>query len=123
MSNLRAMYDSLVDHVTEITNPKPYEQWIKEHTKLNDLPFSTARYPFQKQILNDMHINMDVIKCSQIGLPLSLKTKVFSTQGWKELGEIKVGDYVYTPKGEAVKVVYLSPIEENNQCYQLTFCD
>ena len=123
MSNLKAMYDSLIDHVTEITNPKPYEQWVKEHTKLNDLPFSTARYPFQKQILNDMHINMDVIKCSQIGLPLSLKTKVFSTQGWKELGEIKVGDYVYTPKGEAVKVVYLSPIEENNQCYQLTFCD
>ena len=68
MSNLRAMYDSLIDHVTEITNPKPYEQWVKENTKLNGLPFSTARYPFQKQILNDMHINMDVMKISQVGI-------------------------------------------------------
>ena len=42
--------------------------WCTENTTLGGLPFSTKGYEFQNAILNDDHPNMDVIKCSQIGL-------------------------------------------------------
>lgn len=42
--------------------------WICENTKLRGRPFNFNRYPFQKQIADDMHNNMDVIKPSQVGL-------------------------------------------------------
>lgn len=46
----------------------PIGDWLKEHTTLNRKPFSFQRYPFQERIANDMHENLTVIKCSQIGL-------------------------------------------------------
>jgi len=42
--------------------------WMCTNTSLNKRPFSFDRYPFQKQIADDMHPNMDVIKPSQVGL-------------------------------------------------------
>ena len=123
MSGLKRVYNEVIDYVTEITNPTPYEEWVRKNTKIGGAPFSVAKYPFQKAILNDMHNNMDVIKCSQVGLPLALTTKVFSNLGWRELGEINIGDYVYTPKGKLTKVLYLSPIEYSSPCYKITFCD
>lgn len=43
-------------------------QWICANTTMAGLPFSTKGYEFQDAIANDMHPNMDVKKCSQIGL-------------------------------------------------------
>lgn len=43
-------------------------QWMCINTTLNKRPFNFSRYPFQEQIANDMHENMDVIKPSQVGL-------------------------------------------------------
>lgn len=46
-----------------------YSDWIEANTKLKKKPFRfEAGYEFQKQIVDDMHRNMSVIKCSQIGL-------------------------------------------------------
>ena len=42
--------------------------WICENTHLRGRPFSFDEYSFQKQITDDMHPNMDVIKPSQVGL-------------------------------------------------------
>lgn len=42
--------------------------WVAANTTLNGMPFSTKGYEFQKAILNDMHPNLNVMKCSQIGL-------------------------------------------------------
>lgn len=42
--------------------------WVCANTKLMKKPFSFDRYPFQKQIMDDLHPNMDVIKPSQVGL-------------------------------------------------------
>lgn len=68
MSILKDVFNSISDHVMEIQNPKPYEQWVREKTTLGGIPFTTAKYPFQKKILDDMHPNMDVIKISQVGI-------------------------------------------------------
>ena len=46
----------------------PLGDWLMEHTTLNRKPFNFSRYPFQEKIANDLHPNLSVIKCSQIGL-------------------------------------------------------
>lgn len=45
-----------------------YVEWLNQNTTLRGKPFSTKGYEFQDAIINDMHPNMDVIKCSQIGM-------------------------------------------------------
>lgn len=42
--------------------------WIVANTRLRKKPFSFEGYEFQKQIVDDMHPSLCVIKCSQIGL-------------------------------------------------------
>lgn len=46
----------------------PVSEWVCKNTTLAGKPFSIEGYEFQKQILDDMHPNMDVIKISQVGL-------------------------------------------------------
>lgn len=43
-------------------------EWITQNTKLKGRPFTFTKYPFQKQIVNDWHVNLSVKKISQIGL-------------------------------------------------------
>ena len=45
-----------------------YSDWIIANTRLKNRPFSFKGYEFQKQIVDDMHRNLVVTKCSQIGL-------------------------------------------------------
>ena len=47
---------------------QPMIEWIKANTTLHGMPFSTVGYEFQNAIANDMHPNLSVIKCSQVGL-------------------------------------------------------
>lgn len=42
--------------------------WICANTHLRGRPFTFDRYPFQKEICDDMHPNLDCIKPSQVGL-------------------------------------------------------
>lgn len=46
----------------------PYGEWITQNTVLRGRPFSMDKYPFQRAIADDMHPNLAVLKCSQVGL-------------------------------------------------------
>lgn len=59
---------NMTSYVQEMINPASYYEWLNHNTTINGVPFSVDSYSFQQQILEDMHINMSVIKCSQIGL-------------------------------------------------------
>lgn len=54
--------------------------------------------------------------------PLALDTPVCTLEGWKKLGDIKVGDKVFNENGEQATVTYLSPIVQR-KTYKLTFDD
>ncbi len=45
-----------------------YSDWILQNTTLRKKRFSFKDFEFQRDIVDDMHTNMYVIKCSQIGL-------------------------------------------------------
>ncbi|WP_353645755.1 phage terminase large subunit family protein [Mesorhizobium sp. WSM2239] len=46
----------------------PMSAYVEANTHLRKKPFSFDGYEFQRQIVDDLHLNMSVIKCSQIGL-------------------------------------------------------
>lgn len=43
-------------------------EWIMANTHLRKKPFSFKKFEFQRQIVDDLHPDLCVIKCSQIGL-------------------------------------------------------
>ena len=55
-------------YVSELVNPMTYYDWINKNTTIGGVPFTCDRYPFQKEILNDMSLELHCIKPSQIGL-------------------------------------------------------
>ncbi|KVL49974.1 phage terminase large subunit family protein [Burkholderia territorii] len=70
MSNqyLQQLYERAANRWSKDRASMTYGDWICENTTHNDRAFSFKRYPFQKQIADDMHDNLDCIKPSQVGL-------------------------------------------------------
>jgi hypothetical protein len=50
-----------------------------------------------------------------------VNTLVPTPDGYKKHGDLKIGDYVYSPSGRPVKVVGRSETFTNKECWQLTF--
>ena len=97
--------------------------WICKNTTLRGMPFNFRKFPFQKQIVDDMHPNLSCTKVSQIGLALDLDTPVLTTQGWSSMGDLQIGDRIYAPDGTETAVTYVSPVYTDHECFELTFCD
>lgn len=54
---------------------------------------------------------------------LALTTPIPTPSGWKTLGEIKAGDFVFAPNGQPVRVLVESEIFIGKKCFRLTFSD
>ena len=57
------------------------------------------------------------------GKALALSTLLPTPQGWKQMGDIQVGDQVFDEAGRPCNVVALSEIFDDETCYRLTFRD
>ncbi len=57
------------------------------------------------------------------GKALALDTKIPTPTGFKTMGELQVGDYVFDESGRPTKVNYVSDIFLNNKCYKIYFED
>lgn len=55
--------------------------------------------------------------------PLALDTPVFTTKGWKTVGDISVGDYVIGSNGLPVEVKRTTKVFHDLDCYEITFGD
>ena len=55
----------------------------------------------------------------RVGKLVSDSTPVLTTKGWKNHGDLQVGDYVYSPSGVPVKVTHIFP--KNNANLDVTF--
>lgn len=101
----------------------PYSDWVCKNTTLKSAPFNFKKFPFQKAIVDDLHPNLHVMKISQAGLALALDTPILTTNGWKTIETLVVGDKVYGSRGLPCEVTYKSPIHVNRDCYEVEFCD
>ena len=53
---------------------------------------------------------------------LALDTPILTTSGWKTMGTVDVGDFVYAEDGSATEITNVSDIF-NKPCYELAFAD
>lgn len=89
--------------------------------------WSTDRTPYMKEIYNcltDSHTESITIKSSsQIGKALAIGTPIPTINGWKNIEELQIGDYIFGADGKLTKVILITPITKNRKMYQLTFTD
>lgn len=57
------------------------------------------------------------------GKALALDTKIPTPTGYKTMQDIHIGDYVISEKGLPTKVIMVSPIFYDHDCYKITFED
>lgn len=53
--------------------------------------------------------------------PLALNTRVPTPDGWATIGDLRVGDRVFTPDGTPTEVVALSEVFTGRDCYRIRF--
>lgn len=50
-----------------------------------------------------------------------LTEDIFTPIGWRKFGDLKIGDFVFSPSGKPVKVLAMTPIELDPNQFKLTF--
>lgn len=86
-------------------------EWVREQTKTNELVnLIGATVTDARDIMIE-------------GEALALDTPIPTPSGWRCLGEIQIGDQVFTEQGEVTSVTWVSAIAEGRPCYAVTFSD
>lgn len=58
---------------------------------------------------------------ARVGKLLSDETPMLTTRGWTTHGELKVGDYVFSPEGQPIRISYIRP--KHHTTHTLTLSD
>jgi phage terminase large subunit GpA-like protein len=109
-------------------------EWADQHRSLTPRSspepgkWRTSRTPFLRAIMDDLSPMSPVqqvvfMKGSQIGGPLALDTPVATTEGWKTMETLDVGDRVFDENGQPCWVTGISPVFQDHECYRLRFSD
>ena len=80
-------------------------------------------HKYQYGIHIDPHRYRVVCAGRRFGKAINLVESIATIDGWKTIGDIKEGDYVFSEKGKPVKVLALSPIYTDHTCYTVKFSD
>jgi len=54
---------------------------------------------------------------------LDIETPIATTKGWKRMGDLKVGDYVFDENGQPTEVTKIFKVAYDRPCYELVFSD
>lgn len=57
---------------------------------------------------------------ARVGKLLADDTPILTTNGWTTHGQLRVGDFVYNPDGEAVEVVYIHPKQHTTHTVRMS---
>ena len=102
--------------------------FIETHMKIinvNEGLVNFNLYDYQKQMIRGFQDNrFNIITTARQAVKaLPLDTKIPSPSGWKTMGDLKVGDYVFSDEGVPIKISAISDIFNNHDCYKLYFDD
>lgn len=116
--------------------PEMIEEWKKcrrdivyfaeNYCAITHIDYGTIKVQlrdYQKDMLRIMHDNRtNVHKLSrQLGKALDVRTPIPTPEGFKPMGDIRVGDWVLSPAGKAVKVTFATEYQYNRNCYAVKF--
>jgi hypothetical protein len=84
-------------------------------------------HPGQIQIAKDYFQSTKRIIMSQwgrsCGKALAIDTPILTTGGWRCMGDLQVGDFVFGPDGAPTQITAVSPIMYDRVCYDVVFSD
>lgn len=80
-------------------------------------------WPFQEQMIrNFVKHRFNIVKMPrQIGKSLDQATPILTTRGWKTMGDIQTGDFVYGSNGTPIQVTEAHDTLFNRECFEITF--
>ncbi|MGH9210739.1 MAG: replicative DNA helicase [Acidimicrobiales bacterium] len=58
-----------------------------------------------------------------MGKALALGTRLPTPTGWTTMGEVRAGDQVFDDQGQPCTVTYVSPVQHQRRCYEVSFDD
>lgn len=58
-----------------------------------------------------------------VGKALDINTPIATNNGWKNMGDLEVGDIVFDETGSTCQVIAAHPVRYDRPCYKLTFSD
>lgn len=109
-------YQKTLQPKSSITGPLPSSAGL--------LNGNLALYPYQEDIFQKMILAKRGI-CSMVmgaGKSSPVTSNVLTPDGWKKMGDVKVGDYVIGSSGQPTKVVGVFP-QGLKKTYKVTFTD
>lgn len=92
---------------------------------LSKLKQTIKFYPHdvQKEILQNMGRFSIIASGKRLGKDLDITTPIMTTEGFKNLSDIVVGDFVFSEIGKPVRVLYKSEIFTKRNCYRVVLSD
>ena len=57
------------------------------------------------------------------GKALALETPILTTAGWRTMGTVGIGDFVFDERGVPCRIVNATPVMEGRPCYSVVFDD
>jgi hypothetical protein len=92
-----------------------------QHPTRGAIPFEP--YEYQERLIQAYNDNTYTIAMlpRQMGKALCNETPVLTPNGFKRMGDIQVGDTIYTPKGTPTEVTFITETMTNRTCYNVEF--
>lgn len=80
-------------------------------------------YKAQKRVLRALEKNRMVVCLAsrQVGKALALDTPIPTPDGWKTMGSLKTGEYVFDNYGNPTKILKAWDVMYDRPCYEITF--
>lgn len=125
--------EQLIGRTLQAFRPPPMLQaaeWAKEFFRLPpESPFP-GKYKPWPMMIEPINVIGDTItervtlmKGARLGYALDLNTPIPTRRGWTTMGEVQPGDELFDEKGNVCKVNFCSPVFQDHDCYEITFCD
>lgn len=112
--------EQLIEMAKCIDDPIYFAKNYIKIVTLDDGLVNFEPYPFQEEMLTNFHRKRFNV-CKLPRQPLWIETPIPTTKGWKSLGIVEIGDYVFDPDGNPVLVVDKTQVFRNTPCYKITF--
>ena len=112
--------EQLTEFVKCIDDPIYFAKNYIKIVTLDDGLVNFEPYQFQEEMLSNFHKKRFNV-CKLPRQPLWIETPILTTQGWKTLGQVQIGDYVYDAEGLPVLVTDKTQVYNNTPCYKIVF--
>lgn len=82
-------------------------------------------FAYQKNLVNIYHnYKRSAALCHrQSGKALFWCTIILTTNGFKQVGDLRVGDQIYGPDGNPTNITFITETMHDHTCYELEFCN